>query len=75
MAMEWAVRLLPLLSVEAQTAALALPAVKKAVRDRMGFYPEDHRRWFCIIQLGSAGWPFTLAQQLKDTATRWLQPG
>ena len=51
-AAEWTVRLLPLMSGEAQTAALCLPAsaqgsfqaVKKAVLDQIGFSPEDHRR-------------------------------
>ena len=70
-AAEWTVRLLPLMSGEAQTAALCLPAsaqgsfqaVKKAVLDQIGFSPEDHRRQ------GSAGHPFTFAQP------RWLQPG
>ncbi|XP_051236284.1 uncharacterized protein LOC127352152 [Dicentrarchus labrax] len=82
-AAEWAVRLLPLLSGESQTAALGLPAsargefrnVKRAILDRMGFSPEDHRRRFRSATLGSSDRPFVFAQQLKDAATRWLQPG
>ncbi|KAM9751628.1 uncharacterized protein ACNS7B_008424 [Menidia menidia] len=80
---EWAVRLLPLLSGEAQTAALGLPAasrgrfpeVRRAVLDRLGFSPEDQRRRFREAQLGPDGRPFGFAQQLRDAATRWLQPG
>ncbi|XP_073331909.1 uncharacterized protein [Pagrus major] len=79
---EWAVRLLPLLSGDAQTAALGLPApsrqyanIKRAILDRLGFSPEDHRRRFRGARLGPAERPFVFAQQLKDAATRWLQPG
>ncbi|KAK0136850.1 Zinc finger and SCAN domain-containing protein 23 [Merluccius polli] len=80
---EWAVRLLPLLSGDAQTAALGLPApsrgqygeVKRAVLDRLGLSAEDHRRRFRGGKLGPAERPFIFAQQLKDAATRWLQPG
>ncbi|XP_051241575.1 uncharacterized protein LOC127355117 [Dicentrarchus labrax] len=82
-AVEWAVRLLPLLSGESQTAALGLPAssrgefrnIKRAILDRMGFSPEDHRRRFRSATLGPSACPFVYAQQLKDAATRWLQPG
>ncbi|KAM9699281.1 uncharacterized protein ACNS7B_003496 isoform 1-T1 [Menidia menidia] len=80
---EWAVRLLPLLSGEAQTAALGLPAasrgrfpeVRRAVLDRLGMSAEDQRRRFREAQLGPEGRPFSFAQQLRDAATRWLQPG
>ncbi|KAK0148589.1 Neurotrophin receptor-interacting factor [Merluccius polli] len=80
---EWAVRLLPLLSGDAQTTALGLPApsrgqygeVKKAVLDRLGLSEEDHRRRFRGGKLGPAERPFIFAQQMKDAATRWLQPG
>ncbi|XP_044042863.1 uncharacterized protein LOC122871611, partial [Siniperca chuatsi] len=82
-ATEWSVRLLPLLSGEAQTAALGLPAaarrsfpdVRRAVLDRLGFSSEDHRRRFRSMRLGPADRPFVYAQQLRDAATRWLQPG
>ncbi|XP_059202709.1 uncharacterized protein LOC131982144 [Centropristis striata] len=80
---EWAVRLLPLLSGEAQTAAFGLPGpsrcrfrdIKRAVLDRLGFSTEDQRRRFRGTKLGPADRPFVYAQQLKDAATRWLQPG
>ena len=80
---EWAVRLLPLLSGEAQTAALGLPPaaggeyrhVRRAVLDRLGLTPEDHRRRFRDARLGSEDRPFAYAQQQRDAATRWLQPG
>ncbi|KAK0133481.1 hypothetical protein N1851_031006 [Merluccius polli] len=80
---EWAVRLLPLLSGDAQTAALGLPApsrgqygeVKRAVLDRLGLSEEDHRRRFQGGKLGPTERPFIFAQQIKDAATRWLQPG
>lgn len=48
--------------------------MKKAVLDQMGLSPEDHHCPVQTIRLRSAGCPFTFAQ-LKDTATRWLQPG
>ena len=80
---EWAVRLLPLLSGDAQTAALQLPPasrqsfgeVRRAVLDRLGLTPEDHRRRFRGARLGHAERPFAFAQQLRDAARRWLQPG
>ncbi|XP_056277635.1 uncharacterized protein LOC130198493 [Pseudoliparis swirei] len=82
-AVEWAVRLLPLLTGEAQTAALSLSpaarhnyaAVRKAVIDRLGLTPQDHQRRFREATLGPKDRPFTYAHQLKDAATRWLQPG
>ncbi|XP_059195913.1 neurotrophin receptor-interacting factor homolog [Centropristis striata] len=80
---EWAVQLLPLLSGDAQTAALGLPGpsrgqyggIKRAILDRLGFSAEDRRRKFRAAKLGPADRPFVIAQQLKDAATRWLQPG
>ena len=74
---EWAVRVLPLLSGEAQTAALSLPAVtrgrypdvRRAVLARMGRSPEDHRRRFRDLKLGPADRPFVYAQQLRDAAS------
>lgn len=41
----------------------------------MGFSPKNHHDQLGTIQLGSAGHLFGCAQQLKDAATRWLQPG
>ena len=80
---EWAARLLPLLSGDAQTAALGLPApsrgqygeIKRAVLDGLGFSAEDHRRRFRGTKLGPAYRPFVFTQQHKDAVTRWLQPG
>ncbi|XP_077941374.1 uncharacterized protein LOC144385315 [Gasterosteus aculeatus] len=51
---DWPVRLLPLLAGEAQIGALVLPPaarrdyanIKRAVVDRLGLSPEDHRRRF-----------------------------
>ncbi|XP_077954435.1 uncharacterized protein LOC120834331 isoform X1 [Gasterosteus aculeatus] len=79
---EWAIRLLPLLTGEAQTAALGLPpgprhvyaSVKKAIMDRLGLSPEDHRRRFREARLGLGDRPFPFAQRLTDAANRWLQP-
>ncbi|XP_062418714.1 uncharacterized protein LOC134130607 [Pungitius pungitius] len=79
---EWAVRLLPLLTGEAQTAAMGLPpaarrdypAVRKAVVDRLGLLPEDHRRRFRSARLGPEDRPFAYGQRLRDAAARWLQP-
>ncbi|KAM6938626.1 uncharacterized protein PEZ65_004871 [Lycodopsis pacificus] len=81
-AAEWGVRLLPLLTGEAQTAALGLPPaarhrytdVRKAVTDRLGLSPEDHRRRFREARLGPEDRPFAFAQRLRDDAARWLQP-
>ncbi|KAM6944694.1 regulator of G-protein signaling 3-like [Lycodopsis pacificus] len=81
-AAEWGVRLLPLLTGEAQTAALGLPpaarhrytGVRKAVTDCLGLSPEDHRRRFREARLGPEDRPFAFAQRLRDDAARWLQP-
>jgi len=62
-AAEWAVRLLPLLTGEAQTATLGLPPaagqsyadVCKAVMDQLGLTPKDHRRRFREATLGPEG--------------------
>ena len=75
---EWVVRLLPLLSGDAQTAALGLPApsqgqygeIKRAVLDQLGLSAEDHHRRFRGNKLGAADRPFVFVQQLKDAATR-----
>ncbi|XP_061910523.1 uncharacterized protein LOC133654285 [Entelurus aequoreus] len=80
---EWAVRLLPLLAGEAQRAALSLPPasrvsyrdMRRAVLDRTGGSKEDHRRRFRTMRHGPEERPFALGQQLRDAATRWLQPG
>ncbi|KAK0152897.1 SCAN domain-containing protein 3 [Merluccius polli] len=79
---EWAHRLLPLLTGEAQLAAHSLPAgaqrdyeaVDKAIRDRLGLNPEEHRRRFRALTFSEGDRPFTYAQQLRDQARRWLAP-
>ncbi|XP_076740083.1 uncharacterized protein LOC112435315 [Maylandia zebra] len=80
---EWAPRLLPLLSGEARTAALSLPPasrgsfqdVSRVVVDRLGLTAEDHRRRFRACRLAAADRPFAWAWKLHDAAVRWLQPG
>lgn len=77
---EWAPRLLPLLSGEAQTAALSLPPasrslffnVCKAVLDRLGLTQEDYRRRFRASGMSAGERPFAWARQLEDAAARWL---
>ncbi|KAK0137336.1 Zinc finger protein 24 [Merluccius polli] len=79
---EWAHRLLPLLTGEAQLAAHSLPAgaqrdyeaVDRAIRDRLGLNPEEHRRRFRALTFLEGDRPFTYAQQLRDQARRWLAP-
>lgn len=73
---EWAPCLIPLLLAEAQTATLSLPPpsranfaeVSRAVLDRMGLAPEDHRRWFRARRLTWEDRPFAWAEW-------WLQLG
>ncbi|XP_064175955.1 uncharacterized protein LOC135246428, partial [Anguilla rostrata] len=79
---EWVVRLLPLLTGEAQRAAHSLPPtartiygnLKKAVLDRLGYSPEEHRRRFRETALAREDRPFAYAQRLLDMARRWLRP-
>ena len=79
---EWAHRLLPLLTGEAQLAAHSLPAaaqnnfnlVARAIRDRLGLNPEEHRRRFRALAFNDGDRPFTYAPQLRDQARRWLDP-
>ena len=79
---EWVVRLLPLLSGEAQQAAHSLPQaakndyknIRKAVLDRTGYSPEEQRRRFRNLVLAAEDRPFAYAQRLADFARRWLQP-
>ncbi|XP_056432671.1 zinc finger protein 24-like [Gadus chalcogrammus] len=78
----WAHRLLPLLTGEAQLAAHSLPAaaqkdfdtVARAIRDRLGLNPEEHRRRFRALAFTDGDRPFTYAQQLRDQVRRWLGP-
>ena len=79
---EWVVRLLPLLSGEAQQAAHSLPPsargvyqnIRKAVLDRTGYSPEEQRRRFRDLGMADEDRPFAYAQRLTDLAKRWLQP-
>ena len=69
---------LPLLTGEAQLAAHSLPAasqrgyeaVARDIRDRLGLYPEEHRRRFRALVLAEGNRPFAFAQQLRDHARR-----
>ena len=79
---EWAHRLLPLLTGEAQLAAHCLPAgaqpdygtIASAIQDRLGLCPEEHRRRFRTLAFTAGGRPFAFAQPLRDQARRWLVP-
>ena len=66
---EWAHRLLPLLTGEAQ---LDYDTVARAIRDRLGLNPEEHRRRFRTLAFAEGDRPY--AQQLRDQARRWLVP-
>ena len=67
---EWVVRLLPLLSGEAQQAAHSLPPsargvyqnVRKAALDRTGYSPEEQRRRFRDLGMADEDRPFAYAQ-------------
>ncbi len=81
--MDWPVRLIPLLTGEAQLAAQQLPVqnllvyddLKRAILQRVGQSPEQHRQRFRSLELGENGWPFTMAHQLRDACRRWLLAG
>ncbi|XP_060768622.1 fibrinogen C domain-containing protein 1 isoform X1 [Neoarius graeffei] len=76
-----AARLLPLLTGEAQLAALQLPADRRlayadlrwAVLQRMGCTPEQQRQRFRALRLEEVGQPFAFGQQLRDACWRWLR--
>ncbi|XP_067282486.1 uncharacterized protein [Pseudorasbora parva] len=80
---QWPVRLIPLLSGEAQAAAQHLPVanlldyddLKRAILQRVGRTPEQHRQRFRSLEWGESGRPFALAQQLRDECRRWLLAG
>ncbi|XP_077094868.1 uncharacterized protein LOC143746729 [Siphateles boraxobius] len=77
---QWPVRLIPLLTGEAQAAAQQLPVqnllvfddLKRAILQRVGRSPEQHRQRFRSLDLGESGRPFVLAQQLRDSCRKWL---
>ncbi|XP_056618139.1 uncharacterized protein LOC130432669 [Triplophysa dalaica] len=76
----WAARLIPLLTGEAQMAAQQLPVenllkyadLKKAILERVGLSPEQHRQRFRSLELGDRGQPFAFAHQLRDACRKWL---
>ncbi|XP_060757179.1 SCAN domain-containing protein 3-like [Neoarius graeffei] len=76
-----AARLLPLLTGEAQLAALQLPAdrrlayadLRRAVLQRVGRTPEQQRQRFRALRLEEVGRPFAFGQQLRDACWQWLR--
>ncbi len=80
---DWPVRLIPLLTGEAQLAAQQLPVqnllvyddLKQAILQRVGRSPEQHRQRFRSLELGENGRPFAMAHQLRDACRRWLLAG
>ncbi len=81
--MNWPVRLIPLLTGEAQLAVQQLPFqnllvyddLKQAILQRVGRNPEQHRQRFRSLVLGENCRPLVLAQQLRDACRRWLLAG
>ncbi len=81
--MDWPVRLIPLLTGEAQLAAQQLPVqnllvyddLKRAILQRVGRSPEQHHQRFRSLELGENGRPFVMAHQLRDACHRWLLAG
>ncbi len=72
---QWPVRLIPLLTGEAQVAVanfLAYEDLKRAILQRVGRNPEQHRQRFRSVELGDCGRPFVMAQQLWDACRKWL---
>ncbi|XP_048042076.1 uncharacterized protein LOC125265726 [Megalobrama amblycephala] len=77
---QWSMRLVPLLSGEAQVAAQQLPVqnllvyddLRRAIIQRVGRTPEQHRQRFRSLDLGESGRPFMMAQQLRDSCRKWL---
>ncbi|XP_067283274.1 uncharacterized protein [Pseudorasbora parva] len=80
---DWPMRLLPLLSGEAQVAAHQLPVknllvyddLKRAILQRVGRTPEQHRQRFRTLALEESGRPFIFAHQLRDSCRKWLMAG
>ncbi|XP_060773413.1 zinc finger protein 397-like isoform X1 [Neoarius graeffei] len=76
-----AARLLPLLTGEAQLAALQLPADRRlayadlcrAVLQHVGRTPEQQQQCFRALRLEEVGQPFAFGQQLRDACWRWLR--
>ncbi len=78
----WPVRLIQLLTGEAQVAAQKLPVanllayddLKRAILQRIGRSPEKHCQRFRSVELGDNGRPFVLAQQLRAASGSWPSP-
>lgn len=75
----WLVRLILLLSGEAQVAGqqLSVPTLLvyedlKLVILRVGRSPEQLHQCFRSVELGDRGQPFVMAQQLCDASSKWL---
>ncbi|XP_060794706.1 uncharacterized protein LOC132897455 [Neoarius graeffei] len=74
-------RLLPLLTGEAQLAALQRPTdhrlaytdLRRAILQRVGRTPEQQRQRFRALCLEEVGRPFAFGQQLWDACWRWLR--
>uniref|UniRef100_A0A9J8C0L6 SCAN box domain-containing protein n=1 Tax=Cyprinus carpio carpio TaxID=630221 RepID=A0A9J8C0L6_CYPCA len=49
--------------------------LKRAILQRVGLSPEQHRQCFRSLELAEAGRPFVLAQQLRDSCRKWLLTG
>ncbi|XP_051529229.1 uncharacterized protein LOC127426442 [Myxocyprinus asiaticus] len=80
---QWAARLIPLLSGEAQLVTQQLPAssllaygdLKRAILQQVGRTPEESRQLFRSLKLESSDRPFAFAQRLHDTCRSWLLAG
>ncbi|XP_051580876.1 zinc finger protein with KRAB and SCAN domains 7-like [Myxocyprinus asiaticus] len=80
---QWAARLIPLLSGEAQLAAQQLPAtsllaygdLKRAILQRVGRTPEESRQLFRSLKLESSDRTFAFVRRLRDACRRWLLAG
>ena len=46
----------------------------RAIWDRLGLHPEEHRRRFRPLSFAEEDRPFAYAQQLRDQARKWLVP-
>ncbi len=51
---------------------LAYEDLKRAILQRVGRNPEQHRQRFRSVELGDCGRPFVMAQQLRDACRKWL---
>ncbi len=80
--MNWPVRLIPLLTGEAQLAAQQLSVqnllvyndLKRAILQRVCRNSEQHRQHFRSLELGENGRPFVMAHQLRTRAADGCWP-